>query len=116
MVLANLCRNAREAGANVVTLATSNVAVDAAETPSPEAAPGDYVRLSVSDNGRGMDSITLQHAFEPFFTTKDVGQGPGLGLAEVFGAMRQSGGFVSATSAPGKGTSVDLYLPRHASV
>ncbi|MHB1096301.1 MAG: ATP-binding protein [Gemmatimonadaceae bacterium] len=116
VVLANLCLNAREAGANVVTLATSNVAIDAAEAPSPEAAPGDYVRLSVSDNGRGMDSITLQHAFEPFFTTKDVGQGPGLGLAEVFGAMRQSGGFVSATSAPGKGTSVDLYLPRHASV
>ncbi|MFA6168070.1 MAG: ATP-binding protein [Gemmatimonadaceae bacterium] len=115
-VLANLCLNAREAGADVVTLATSNVAVGAADAPSPEAAPGDYVRLSVSDNGRGMDATTLQHAFEPFFTTKDVGQGPGLGLAEVFGAMRQSGGFVSATSAPGEGTTVDLYLPRHASV
>jgi PAS domain S-box-containing protein len=116
VVLANLCLNAREAGADVVTLATANVAVDAASVAVyPEAAPGDYVRLRVSDNGRGMDATTLKHAFEPFFTTKDVGQGPGLGLAEVFGVMRQSGGFVTATSAPGQGTTVDLYQPRHAS-
>lgn len=115
VVLANLCLNAREAGAKVVTLATTNVAVGAAGTAAnPEAAPGDYVRLSVSDDGRGMDATTLKQAFEPFFTTKDVGQGPGLGLAEAFGVMRQSGGFVSATSTPGEGTTVDLYQPRHA--
>jgi signal transduction histidine kinase len=60
-----------------------------------------------------MDATTLRHAFEPFFTTKDVGQGPGLGLAEVFGVMRQLGGFVDAASVPGHGTTIDLYVPRH---
>lgn len=117
VVLSNLCMNAREAHADVVNLTTANVAVQvAAAAVYSEAAPGDYVRLSVRDNGRGMDAVTLNHAFEPFFTTKGVGEGPGLGLAEVFGAMRQSGGFVSAMSTPGQGTTVDLYLPRHASV
>ncbi len=117
VILSNLGLNAREARADVVNLATENVAVGAATAAIyAEAAPGDYVRLSVQDNGCGMDATTLKRAFEPFFTTKGVGQGPGLGLAEVFGAMRQSGGFVSASSTPGHGTTVDLYLPRDASV
>ena len=115
-ILTNLCVNSRDAIADVgrVTIATGNVAVTAAEVADqPDATPGEYVRLEVSDDGRGMDPETLARMFEPFFTTKGVGKGTGLGLATIYGVVRQNGGFIRATSAPGKGTAIDIHLPRH---
>jgi two-component system, cell cycle sensor histidine kinase and response regulator CckA len=115
-ILANLCVNARDAIADVgtVDIATANCALDAAFCRRyPDAVPGDYVRLSVGDSGCGMTNEVLAQIFEPFFTTKAVGEGTGLGLATVYGAVRQNNGFITATSALGKGTTFDIYLPRH---
>ncbi len=116
-ILANLCVNARDAitGVGRVVISTANVRVGAAETEKyPEASPGDYVLLSVADNGCGMDAGTLSRVFEPFFTTKGVGEGTGLGLATVYGILLQNGGFVDVQSSPGAGTTFKLHLPRHA--
>jgi len=77
----------------------------------PEAAPGDYVAVSVTDNGPGMSEEVIQRAFEPFFTTKDVGKGTGLGLAQVYGFIRQAGGTATIDSAPGEGATVTLFAP-----
>ncbi len=113
--LTNLCLNARDAIANVGTifLSTTNDVLDARFCAAhPEAAPGDYVRLSVRDSGRGIDEATLARIFEPFFTTKGVGEGTGLGLASVYGVVKQNGGFIYATSEPGQGAAFDIYLPR----
>jgi CheY-like chemotaxis protein len=77
-------------------------------------AAGDYVRISVTDNGTGMSPETLERVFEPFFTTKPAGQGTGLGLSQISGFARQSGGDVAIQSVLGEGTTVALYLPRHA--
>ena len=77
------------------------------------ATPCEYVEISVADTGMGMDETTCTRAFEPFFTTKPMGQGTGLGLSQVYGFVRQSGGVVRLDSAPGRGTAVRLYLPRH---
>jgi PAS domain S-box-containing protein len=114
-ILVNLCVNARDAitGHGAITLETQNVTVEVAVvTAFGSLPPGEYVRLTVADNGCGMDRETLSHLFEPFFTTKGVGKGTGLGLATVYGAVRQSGGLVDVASEPGKGTSFAVYLPR----
>ncbi len=114
-VLANLCVNARDAlaGAGRVVIETRNVALDAAAAAAlPECVPGDYVLLAVSDNGSGMDAATLAHLFEPFFTTKGLGKGTGLGLATVFGIVRQSQGTIVVESAPARGSTFRIYLPR----
>ena len=118
-VLTNLCVNARDAIENVgsISIATANCVIDTAFcSVHSEAAPGEYVRLSVRDTGCGMDQATLAQIFEPFFTTKPAGEGTGLGLSSVHGAVRQNGGFVTVASAPGQGTAFELHLPRQAGV
>jgi signal transduction histidine kinase len=114
-VLMNLVLNARDAmpvGGEVV-LATRNVDLAAPAPGIPGPVPtGAYVRLSVQDNGCGMDEEILAHLFEPFFTTKAAGAGTGLGLATVYGVVKQSGGHIQVQSRPGEGTTFCLYLPR----
>jgi signal transduction histidine kinase len=115
-ILANLAVNARDAmqGTGRLVLETENVTVgDELSTLVAEAVPGEHVLLNVSDSGCGMDSATLAQVFEPFFTTKPAGEGTGLGLATVYGIVRQNGGFVDVRSAPGQGTTFRIYLPRH---
>jgi PAS domain S-box-containing protein len=115
-VLANLCVNARDAIAGVgrVTIETGNAVLDDAYCASrPGYMAGEYVRLAVSDDGCGMNEATLSQLFEPFFTTKTVGQGTGLGLATVYGIVRQNAGFIDVQSQPGMGTAFTIYLPRH---
>ena len=114
-ILANLAVNARDAivGSGTITLETANLAVD--ETfcyAHPDAAPGDYVALSVTDTGLGMTPEVMARIFEPFFTTKEPGRGTGLGLATVYGILRQNRGFVTVYSAPGAGTCFRLGFPR----
>ena len=114
-ILANLCVNARDAIRDTgrITIETENCSIDAEYcTANPEATPGDYVRLSVSDDGGGMDKETLLHAFEPFFTTKELGKGTGLGLATVYGSVKQNNGFINVYSEPEQGTTFSVYFPR----
>jgi two-component system cell cycle sensor histidine kinase/response regulator CckA len=116
-VLVNLTVNARDAmpQGGRLTIATANCRVGA---EGPERAggvrPGSYATLTVSDTGVGMDVATQARIFEPFFTTKDIGSGTGLGLSSVYGIVEQSGGHVTAQSAPGRGATFTIYLPRHA--
>ena len=115
-MLANLCVNSRDAIANTgkVTIRTDIVAFDEAYCATHrDCLPGEYVLLAVSDNGRGMDAETLLHLYEPFFTTKEMGKGTGLGLATVYGIVKQNNGFIRVASTPGIGTTFSIYLPRY---
>jgi len=114
--IVNLAINARDAmpDGGQLTLEAVNVALDQAYClRNPEFSPGEYVAISVTDTGVGMSPETLNHAFEPFFTTKEVGQGTGLGLSQVYGFLKQSGGHTRIYSEVGQGTSVKMYFPRH---
>ncbi|MGC2050435.1 MAG: response regulator, partial [Methylovirgula sp.] len=93
-----------------LTIAASNCHV--AEEEAGEIAPGQYVELSISDTGKGIEKDVLDRVFEPFFSTKPVGQGTGLGLSQVYGFIKQTGGHVTIDSVPGQGTTITLYLPR----
>ncbi len=116
-VLINLCVNARDAIAGVgrVVIETANARFDEVGCAERKTgSPGEYVMLSVSDNGRGMDKETLEHIFEPFFTTKGITESTGLGLATVYGVVMQNNGFVDVRSEPGSGAVFKIYVPRHA--
>jgi signal transduction histidine kinase/CheY-like chemotaxis protein len=111
--LLNLAINARDAmpGGGVLEIATAERKLAADQLHDPDAQAGDYVEIEVTDNGLGMSRDVLSRVFEPFFTTKPTGQGTGLGLAQIYGFVKQSGGFVRIESSPGQGTSVRIYLP-----
>jgi signal transduction histidine kinase/CheY-like chemotaxis protein len=115
-ILANLCVNARDAikGVGKVIIETDMVTFDPTYCANhPGFSPGDFVLLTVSDDGCGMDEETQNKLFEPFFTTKDIGQGTGLGLATIYGIVKQNDGFINVSSELGKGTKFRIYLPRH---
>ena len=115
-ILVNLCVNARDAIVDTgrITIETGFIVLDEAYCAShPGCVAGDYVQLSVSDDGCGMDKQTLVHVFEPFYTTKALGKGTGLGLAMIYGIVKQNRGFIDVSSETGQGTRFAIYLPPH---
>jgi len=115
-ILANLCVNARDAITDIgkIIIKTDNSVHVEKYSTHQSYASGEYVRLTVSDNGCGMDKEILSHIFEPFFTTKGIGEGTGLGLSTVYGVVVQNAGFISVDSKPGQGTVFEICLPRYA--
>lgn len=113
MIILNLAINARDAmpDGGQLTLTTHNTCIDTRPQRPEDPEPGEYVMLSIRDTGCGMSEDVLAKVFEPFFTTKDIGKGSGLGLAQVFGFAKQSGGGVRIDTVPGRGTQVAVYLP-----
>jgi signal transduction histidine kinase/DNA-binding response OmpR family regulator len=126
-IVMNLCGNARDAimermdspdvSAEMpfsIDINLSNVTIsDTSSMDNPNAVQGDFVLLSIKDNGSGMDIETVQHIFEPFFTTKPIGKGTGLGLSSIYGIIKSHGGWIDVKSEVGKGTTIDVYLPRY---
>ena len=110
----NLVINSRDAmaGGGRIIIETREVTLERQHVIDPEAAPGPYVRVAVSDTGAGMTPAVLSRAFDPFFTTKKVGKGSGLGLSQVYGFVKTAGGHVQIKSELGIGTTVELYLPK----
>ena len=116
-ILVNLCANARDSisGVGKIEIHLDNVGFDDAYCADHAGFhAGDYIRLTVRDTGRGMDQETLGHIFEPFFTTKGIGEGTGLGLATIYGIIKQNKGFIHVQSKLGEGTEFLLYFPRYA--
>lgn len=114
-ILANLCVNARDAisGVGMLTVETENIRLEESYCDGhPGFIPGEFVKLSVSDNGCGMDADTLAHIFEPFFTTKSLGEGTGLGLATIYGIVKQNNGFINVYTEPGRGSTFSVYFPK----
>jgi signal transduction histidine kinase len=116
-IVTNLCDNERDAiaGTGKVSIDTSVILVDEATCNAghPCRTPGNYVRLSVTDNGFGIENTVLPHIFEPFFTTKEVGKGTGLGLSTVYGIIKQNNGYIDCLTKSGKGTTFHVYLLLH---
>jgi PAS domain S-box-containing protein len=114
-IFTNLCVNARDAitGIGKITIEAQNSSITENDRHvHPEAQLGDYVRLSITDTGHGIEKENLDHIFEPFFTTKEFGRGTGLGLSTVYGAVKQNHGFIDVVSERGQGTTFHVYLPR----
>ncbi|MBP7582577.1 MAG: response regulator [Spirochaetes bacterium] len=113
-ILINLAVNARDAmpGGGTITIETRPARIDIPpRDANPIMKPGDYAALTITDTGTGMTDDVIRHIFDPFFTTKPVGKGTGLGLASVYGAVRQNGGAIQVKSAPGRGTAMTVYFP-----
>lgn len=115
-ILANLCVNAKDAikKNGKIVISTKNITLDESFcSHHPGSIPGEYVMLSLSDNGAGIEKEILENIFEPFFTTKGEGQGTGLGLSTIYGIVKQNDGFIDVKSEPGKGTTFLIFLPKN---